>query len=244
MNDDVVLSPLDTKGVRTITLNRATRANALSETLVEALLQHINTLYSDGTKVLVIAGSGKNFCGGFDFSGYKDVSAGDLLHRFVRIEELLQQVYHAPFASIACVQGAAFGAGADLVVACTHRVGSTSVRFRFPGFRFGVALGTRRLASVVGNQRAQDILLNNKLLGARQALECSILTHLVEQKERSDIIAHTAESVSDLNSKSLQTLLSKTRKNSNEGDLAELARSVSRPGLHDRIAKYLEASTE
>ncbi len=62
----------------------------------------------------------------------------------------------APALTIAVVRGAAFGAGADLVASCDYRLGTPASRFAFPGNRFGVVLGTRQLASVVGLQRPRD----------------------------------------------------------------------------------------
>lgn len=244
VSDMVTAPPLDERSVRMVTLDRPAKANALSSEIVEALLTRVETAYSDGTRVLVLSGSGKNFCGGFDFSGYEEQSTGDLLHRFVRIEELLQRLYYAPFITVATIQGAAFGAGADLAVACTYRWGTATARFRFPGFQFGVALGTRRLVNTIGEDCARNILVSNKLLNARQARECGLLTHFVEPEDLSNTIVRIFNDTSSLHSTALQTLLSNTREDSRDRDLSDLVRSVGRPSLHERIARYLNASTK
>jgi hypothetical protein len=64
--------------------------NALSATLVEALLAEVDAAYRDGTRLLVLRGNGKNFSAGFDMGGYEAQSEGDLVLRFIRIEQLLQ----------------------------------------------------------------------------------------------------------------------------------------------------------
>jgi len=130
------------QGLCTLTLNRPGKSNALNAELVDALLQALERCSLDNTRVLVVTGAGKNFCGGFDFTDYERQSEGDLLQRFVRIELLLQRLRRAPFVTIAAVSGAAFGAGADIAAACTFRLARPQSRFRFPGFRFGVALGS------------------------------------------------------------------------------------------------------
>lgn len=231
-------SSIDRSGARTITLDRPSKANALGARIVEELLCHVAAAAADGTQVIVLKGNGKNFCAGFDFSGYADQSDGDLVLRFVRIEELLQAIRYAPFVTIACVQGAAFGAGADLVASCTYRFGDPSARFRFPGFQFGVALGTRHLARIVGTSRARDILLNNKQLDAAQALECGLLTHAVSVDEFDRAVQGIVESTSQLRGNSLRALLRNTLDDTRDRELAELVRSVSAPGLRGRIEKY------
>ena len=80
-----------------LTLNRPGKANALSALLVEALIDAVEYAATDGTRLLVLEGTGNQFCAGFDFSGYQDQSEGDLALRFIRIEMLLQALHRAPF---------------------------------------------------------------------------------------------------------------------------------------------------
>ena len=53
-----------------LTLDRPDKMNALSATLVEALLAEVNAAYRDGTRLLVLRGNGRNFSAGFDMGGY------------------------------------------------------------------------------------------------------------------------------------------------------------------------------
>ncbi|HEV2007155.1 MAG TPA: enoyl-CoA hydratase/isomerase family protein, partial [Burkholderiales bacterium] len=133
-----------------LTLNRPQKANALSASLVEALLNAVEYAYTDATRLLILDGNGDHFCTGFDFTGYLEMSDGDLVLRFIRIEHLLQQLYHAPFATLVLAHGRNFGAGCDLVCAGSLRVAAPGATFRMPGLRFGIVLGTRRLAHRIG----------------------------------------------------------------------------------------------
>jgi enoyl-CoA hydratase/carnithine racemase len=233
----VIASPL-VDGVRFLTLDRADKANSLSSDLVDQLLGWIERSENEDCRTVVIAAKGKAFCGGFDFTGYETATHGDLLLRFTRIEQLLQRLRQSSFVSIALVQGAAMGAGADIAASCTYRVGSDPAKFRFPGFRFGVALGTGHLARLVGTQTARDILLNNTTIDAKAALEIGLLTDLIEPdglRIRADeIIAQ----IGPLDRTVRNRILHLTSPQNNDTDLAELVRSVSAPGLHDRIARY------
>ena len=75
-----------------LTLDRPGKMNALSATLVEAMLAAVNAAYADGTRLLVLRGNGKNFSAGFDMGGYEAQSEGDLVLRFIRIEPELSRV--------------------------------------------------------------------------------------------------------------------------------------------------------
>ena len=94
------MSNLLVRRERTLTrlkLNRLAKANALDAQLVEELHGATDEALADGTRLLVIESAGTNFSAGFDFSGVLDGSEAEILWRFVRIEQLLQRLFHAPF---------------------------------------------------------------------------------------------------------------------------------------------------
>lgn len=230
-------------GVSRLALNRPSKANSLDDDLARCLLAALRTAYTDGTRALVIEGRGKNFCGGFDFTGYESASEGDLLLRFVRIEQSLQLVRNAPFFTIAVVQGSAFGAGADLVAACASRVGDHASRFRFPGPRFGLVLGTRHLTSIVGQGAARRMLLTGAVVGSVEALQIGLLTTVVEQKDREAFVASTVTDYLSPSDHAREAVLRATGRDSGDADMADLVRSASAAGLRSRISAYLRAAS-
>lgn len=234
------LSAPTAQGVRTLCLNRPAKANALSAELVDEVHARLDGIGPE-TRVLVVRGEGRNFCAGFDFTEVESQSAGDLLLRFVRINDLLVRLRSAPYLTMAWVSGAAYGAGADLVCACAVRVGAGTAKFRFPGFQFGVALGTRRLGAVVGADRARRILLGNEELDTEAALQCGLLSQAVAHDGPDERAAALARTVRRIDGDALATLYRLTDADSSAEDLADLVRSVSRPGLHERIAAYRSA---
>jgi enoyl-CoA hydratase/carnithine racemase len=238
---DALLGPADASGVRTLTLNRPAKANALDAAIVRRVHALLDAI-GDETRVLLITGAGRNFCGGFDFAGHEQQSEGDLLLRFVEINELLGRLRRAPYATVAWVNGAAFGAGADIAASCAFRLGAPRARFRFPGFRFGVALGTRRLAEVIGAQRAREVLAANEELNAGQARDCGLLNDVLDETALASRVAQISQSIAGLDPVALRTMLGMTSEQTGDADLADLVRSVARPGIHARIARYREAS--
>ncbi|MBY0251669.1 MAG: enoyl-CoA hydratase/isomerase family protein [Methylobacterium organophilum] len=227
-----------------LTLDRPDQANAIDDTLVNALSERLREATEAGARLVVLDGNGRNFCGGFDFSGIDDSSDGDLLLRFVRIEQVLQLLWNAPFVSVALVHGAAFGAGADLVAASTYRIGAPDCRFRFPGYRFGIALGTRRLGCVVGEQRAREILLPNSALDSVEAHKVGLLTQIAERDTWDAIVGGLSDSLADLDRTAIAALLCNVRADpdADARDLAALVRSAAEPGLRARIATYRAAA--
>ena len=111
-------------------------------------------------------------------------------------------------------------------------------KFRFPGFRFGVALGTRRLAAVVGVDAARAILLENRTVSAEEALKLGLLTHLVDRSEFDRTAATLLDAHRGLSPESAARILSLTAPDTRDADMAELVRSLAPAGLHERIAQY------
>jgi enoyl-CoA hydratase len=130
--------------VWTVTLDRPASANALSAELVEALHGVLDQAADARPRALVLRGNARHFAAGFDLSSLATETDASLALRFLRIGLLLERLAAAPYLTVAVAEGAAIGAGADLVLACDHRLVDASVTLRFPGSAFGVVLGTAR----------------------------------------------------------------------------------------------------
>jgi enoyl-CoA hydratase len=235
----VDLLPATDAGIRTLRLDRADKANALDPEMVEAIGAALDDIVAQPPRLLVLEGSGRNFCAGFDFTDYQAVSDGELLGRFVSIEMLLQRLRTLPCVTVACVQGGAFGAGADMAAACTFRLGLPSARFRFPGFQFGLALGTRTLSALIGQQAAREILLSGEVVDSARALSVGLLTDIVDSADASAAaVASINGRFARLDAPSAMLALRNTSVQAGDADLADLVRSVMRPGLKQRIAAY------
>lgn len=237
MSDLLELSRPTSVGLRTLTLKRGDKSNALSTDMVERLHAVLDDVGGE-TRLLVVQSDSKNFCAGFDMSGIEDTSDAELVLRFIRINELIARLRRLPFMTVARIRGAAYGAGADIACACTFRIADGPVKFRFPGFQFGVALGTRRLAQLVGGDRARQILLANEVVATEEAISCGLINASVEDGGMDGYLQELLNSTVKLDNMALGTLLQLTDPQDADAELAALVRSVSRPGLVSRIAVY------
>ncbi|MCC6717551.1 MAG: enoyl-CoA hydratase/isomerase family protein [Acetobacteraceae bacterium] len=225
-------------GVLTVTLNRPDRGNALDEALVAALRAAVGRAEDPAVRLLVLRGAGRALCTGFDIGGIESETDAGLLARFVAIELLLQAVRHAPVPSIALGHGRMFGAGADLFAACTWRIADPAARFAFPGARFGLVLGTRRLASLVGEAQALALTTRGQGLDAHAAQECGLATALAAQDRWGADIAAIAAEVARVDRATAHALATAARPDTRDADLAALVRSAAAPGLAARVAAY------
>lgn len=219
-----------------LTLNRGSKANSLTPTLVEDLITALDQ--PDNVRMAVIRGEGKHFCAGFDLSDISELSDGDLLWRFVRIELLLQKIYHSPFPIVALGHGQIVGAGADLFVACWHRVAAPCVKLKMPGWNFELALGSGRLAALIGQDAARDMLIDTRSISAEQAREIGLASDLIEKEGWEDLVTTLAARARALPTEATTNMLALTGSKNAELDLAALVRSAARPGLKSRIDKY------
>lgn len=249
------------RGTVTLELARPARGNALAPDLVEALISHVREALADeAVHTLVLRGQGRHFCTGLDLSDLAQPSqsspqpqqpqqpqrpdpsgpahahahADDAqwLHRLVRIETLLALLWTAPKRTVAVAQGRAWGAGADLFAACEVRVALPGATLRFPGARFGIVLGTRRLAVRVGQARASRLVTEGGELDAQQALQCGLADANEEAPLPDPVVAPaTAAAIRAATRVGEEAALA--------ADLAALVRSAAEPGLRARLAAYV-----
>lgn len=222
-----------------VRLTRPDKLNAFSTELVDGIRAAVAAARSDGTRLLVLSGEGKGFSGGFDLDGLDAMTDGDLLLRLVHVEEMLQEVYHAPFLTLALAHGACYGAAADLFAACHTRIAAPGAKFRMPGPKFGVVLGTRRLASLVGADAARRLVFRDGPFDHDAALACGFVQELLSQDAWPDAIARAAEMAATLDAEVTDHLTRRIAIDTRDADLAALVRSISHGSIKGRLHAYL-----
>lgn len=153
--------------VRSVTIDRPERRNALDHDALEGLLAALDGV-TDGTRVLVLAGAGGHFCAGADLTGVEDTAFVTLLN------QVLGRLRAAPFPTIAAVEGAALGAGTQLAVACDLRIAAADATFGIPAAKLGLMVDqwtVQRLLAFAGQGPARAMLLAAQTYSGHEALQ-------------------------------------------------------------------------
>lgn len=173
-------------GVATITLNRAEKMNALS-TQMRAEIAYAVTEAGKTARVVVLTGAGRAFCSGQDLGDR--VSAANLdLERTLRDEyaPMLRAISECPVPTIAAVNGAAAGAGANLALAADVVIASESAYFLQAFARIGLipdAGGSYVLPRTMGTAKAMGAALFADKITARQADDWGMIWEAVPDAE-------------------------------------------------------------
>lgn len=230
-------------GYLRLQLNQPARGNALSEEVVDELLEIITALHPGGpVHSVVLSGSGKHFCTGFDLANLETESDASLAMRFIRLEMLLGALWHAPVRTVAVAQGKTWGAGADMFVACDVRMCTQDATFRFPGPAFGVVLGTGRLLARVGRDTARELTIGAATLNGDQAHAIGLSSRIVTSSCVDSAIPSLPAEVLDANTSA--ALRNITCPDHRDADLAALARSVCSGQIKERIIAYRSAQLQ
>ncbi|MFQ5622047.1 MAG: enoyl-CoA hydratase-related protein [Paracoccaceae bacterium] len=171
MSYDTIIYTFDSN-VATITMNRPEVMNGLNEQMRLDLLHAVRRAESEA-RVLILTGIGGAFCSGQDLAD--SGTAVDLdIERVLReeYEPLLKAIYQCRIPTIAAVNGAAAGAGANLALATDIVIASESAFFVQAFARIGLvpdAGGSYWLPRQVGFARAMGAALFAEKIPAKQA---------------------------------------------------------------------------
>jgi 2-(1,2-epoxy-1,2-dihydrophenyl)acetyl-CoA isomerase len=171
-----------TDGVAVIHLNRPEVMNALNAALRHELRAAVREAEA-AARVIVITGTGKAFCSGQDLADAGELATVDF-ERVLRdeYEPLLKAIYDCPLPTIAAVNGAAAGAGANLALAADLVIAADSASFIQAFTRIGLmpdAGGTYWLPRQIGFARAMGAMLFADKISARQAEEWGMIWEVV-----------------------------------------------------------------
>jgi enoyl-CoA hydratase/carnithine racemase len=177
-----VLLTSDVDGVRTLTLNRPHRKNAIDAESWDALRTALAEAGSDrAVRALVLTGAGGAFCSGADIS--KGLSAEHPLYRMRTLSEVTLLLHELPVPTIAKVTGVAVGAGWNLALGCDLVVATPEATFSQIFARRGLSLdcgGSWLLPKLVGLQQAKRLALLADTIDAAEARALNLVTWVVD----------------------------------------------------------------
>jgi enoyl-CoA hydratase/carnithine racemase len=185
-------------------LDRPDSFNAMSPELIGELVVASGWLADRAPlRALIVTGAGKAFSSGGDVTWFKqgvDSEDFDLPADVRRGADVLHQAIvdfrRIPYPVIGAINGVAAGAGFSLALMCDTRIASEEAAFVCAYGRIGASPDggmTYFLPRMVGPARAIELLLNDPLLSAQQALEERIVAEVVPADELMDRARDKAE---------------------------------------------------
>jgi len=187
--------------IRTLTLNRPEKRNALHPDLVGELQDALEQAASDRhVRVLILTGAGSVFCAGADLSYLEQINMNSLLENrddSTRLMEMFATLCRSPLPVIARVNGHAIAGGCGLALACDIIVASEKARLGFTEVRIGFvpAIVMRLLVQRVGMGRARELLLRGNLLSAVQAHRIGMIDHVQSENELDNAVHELANDI-------------------------------------------------
>jgi methylglutaconyl-CoA hydratase len=224
----------DEGGVRTITLNRPERRNALTPELQEGLVAALMGAEAAGARVVVLAGEGEEFCAGLDLSVLQQMagrSAEEHHAEAARVARMFRALWECDVPTIAVVQGAAVAGGTGLATICDFTLATPEARFGYTEARIGFvpALVSAYLRLQVGDKIARELLLSARIFGADEALRLGLVSEIIARER---LRARTLELAAELMRNSPQSLRA----------TKQLLRAQQREWLESALALAMEAN--
>lgn len=178
-----------------ITFENPTARNAVSEAMLRELGEALGDAAADpDARVVLLGGVGEHFCAGADLAEIGDGGGPDGFRYGQVLEEVLKAIAEHPLPLVARVQGAALGAGCQLVVACDLAVAADDARIGIPSARLGIVIAfesIERLVLAVGPRRAAELLLTGREASGEEAAAWGLVNEAVP----SDRLERRAEEV-------------------------------------------------
>jgi enoyl-CoA hydratase len=175
----------DGQGGATITLNRPRHLNRLHREDLRVLQDHIATLAADDSlRVVVLTGTGRAFCAGFNLQELAETDAGSSDPRL--FEHTVDALETLPVPTIARLNGGVFGGATDLALACDFRIGVQAMELRMPAAAIGLhyyASGLSRFVSRLGLGAAKRLFLLAQTLPGDELLRIGYLHVLVPPEQ-------------------------------------------------------------
>ncbi len=169
--------------VAQLLLNRPEAANALNTQMATELQQFFSKLPPQQTRVVILSGAGRHFCAGADLKERKGMNENDWKTQHKAFRDARDTILYCPLPVIAAVNGAAYGGGLELALACDFIYAAKTANFALTEATLGIMPGmggTQTLPRAAGNRRAKELLFAGKRFSAAEAFEWGIVNKLYE----------------------------------------------------------------
>lgn len=188
----------DNHNIRTLTLNRPDKRNALNDELIAGLKDALRTADADeNVRVVIIRGAGKDFCSGADLASLQKIanaSYEENLEDARSLAELFFLIRKVRVPVIAAVHGRALAGGCGLATACDLVVATKMARFGYPEVKIGFvpAMVAAILRRNLGEKKGFELLTQGFEFSAEEAHSLGLVNRIVGDDELENAVMEFA----------------------------------------------------
>jgi methylglutaconyl-CoA hydratase len=199
MSASVLYSKLD-NGVAILTLNRPEAANALSLKMLNELKELQQELkFNRNVRCVIVTGAGeKAFCAGADLKERAQMNETQVRQTVALIRETINEFEQLPQPVICAMNGAAFGGGLELALACDIRIAADTAKMGLTETSLAIipgAGGTQRLPRLIGKGRAKELIYTAKRISAFEAEKIGLIEYAVPSEQLLDKVVQMANQI-------------------------------------------------
>jgi len=179
-----VIQVTQQEAVRTLTICRPERRNALDNETIDQLREQVRKANEDETlRAIIITGQGElAFCSGSDMKAAQEMTVEQRIEHARNGQDLMDEIASLNVLSIAAVEGFALGGGLELALSCDLIVSGSGAVFGLPEIQRSAIPswgGTYRLSKAVGLAIARNMLLGGKRYTADEACTLGLVLEVV-----------------------------------------------------------------
>jgi len=196
MSYATILSEVE-QGVGIITLNRPEALNALSEQLLDDVVDALTRFESDSAVgAILLTGNTKAFAAGADI---KEMVEQDYLNAMsVQFFGDWERIAQCRKPTIAAVAGYALGGGCEIAMMCDFILAAENAQFGQPEVKLGTMPGlggTQRLVQAVGKAKAMELCLTGRMMDAQEAERSGLVARVLPVDELLDEAKKVAQTI-------------------------------------------------
>ncbi len=170
-------------GVLTVTLNRPDVHNAFNDELIAEAIDLFNSIDPNGARVVVLTGTGKNFCAGADLnwmSRMVSYTRDENIRDSAQLAKMYALINECPAPVVGRIQGAAIGGGVGLVAVCDVAVAAPDAKFGLAEVKLGImpAVISPYVIAKIGETHARALFLTGERFDAERALRIGLAHYI------------------------------------------------------------------
>ncbi len=183
---DKVLYTISDNGVATVTFDNAEKHNAFDDVIIKTLSDIFNDIAKrDDIKIMVLAANGKSFSAGADLGWMKRMagySYEDNLKDANALAQMLKALNFLPQATIAKIQGAAFGGAVGLASCCDIVIASNKASFCLSEVKLGLIPATISpyVVNAIGLKASRRYFQTAERFYSDKAMQLGLVDEVVE----------------------------------------------------------------